>query len=97
MNWNDDFAAAPKGCVRMISGKAGCTRAIPEKEWIFAVGHDGAVSRTYWVADQARWNGFTAKHPPVAWLKIPTHPLIEKAISEAAMSQKTTDTQGDRR
>ncbi len=80
MEWRTDFENAPTGGVRIVPvGNKGATRVVRSKEWVWCLSKSGEVISTYWIADEGRWNGFSDKSPPVAWLTIPDHPLIAEA------------------
>lgn len=80
MEWNEDMSQAPRGDVRIVPwGDRGATRALPVREWLFALSRDGHVIRTFWLDDEQRWNGFEQKSPPIAWLRIPNHPAMQFA------------------
>lgn len=79
--WNYDMDAAPRGEfvkeTRRI-GKNDVEVAVHRPVQIIAAGNDNVVTLSRWLPGEGRWNMFSAKTPPIAWMPWPEHPHAAK-------------------
>ena len=77
--WNFNLDEAPKGHYKTVTKVVGknhveVTSEVHVPETILAAGNEGVVTFSYWLPKQERWNMFTKKTPPIAWMPMPKHP-----------------------
>ena len=83
MYWNYNLNEAPKGRhePRVVHGKDGNTSTydmfVPEYILACEDGDTMIITKSHWMPDHRRWNGFSERTPPLAWMHYPTHPQKE--------------------
>ena len=75
--WNDDLNAAPKSyyedVARMVKDAQQTVKRLVSV-YIIAAYDGGKVSRTRWLPDEDRWEGFAKGQQPEKWLPYPEYP-----------------------
>ena len=75
--WNFNMDEAPRGNIRSVTRIIGKNEVTTEEhvpDVIIAAGNDGVVTLSRWLPKEGRWNMFSAKVPPLAWMHWPQHP-----------------------
>lgn len=78
MSWNFDMDSAPRGEVytRVVSTKKG-HKELPgfRYEKVILAGACGTVTVSRWLPEEERWEMFSKKENPIAWMAWPTSPV----------------------
>lgn len=73
MNWNFNMDDAPRSHYeRRKAGKGVVSYLVPHR--LLCAGPDGLITISYYIPDEDRWNMFSAKQNPLAWMELPKHP-----------------------
>ena len=80
----EPIANAPKGTTRQVTNAKG-TRDVFVAAWIWTCRtSDGHVTKSHWLPDEDRWNGWTKDAGPDLWQAIvtPEAPVLTSLFGE---------------